>query len=250
MRLPNVHGMIRRRLLVNFRVDPVVMQKLLPSPFRPKLHSGYAIAGICLISLDNIRPQHVPECFGIKSENAAHRVAVEWDDIGGIRSGVYINRRDTGSVLNRFAGGRLFPGEHHRAMFRVEDDGMKVALQMASADGNTQIDIAGRSAEELPHSSIFRSIGQASTFFESGSLGYSPTRGGNHFDGLSLQTKFWTVAPFKVDHLLSSYFADRTRFPEGSIDFDCALVMRNIPHVWSSAAELHTLPTPCSQGSC
>jgi hypothetical protein len=43
MQLPKVHGLIRRRLLVNFRVDAEVMSRFLPPPFRPKLHCGHAI---------------------------------------------------------------------------------------------------------------------------------------------------------------------------------------------------------------
>jgi uncharacterized protein YqjF (DUF2071 family) len=61
MRFPKVHGVIRRRLLVNFRVDPGVIQQLLPSPFRPKLQDGHAIAGVCLIRLEDIRPPGVPQ---------------------------------------------------------------------------------------------------------------------------------------------------------------------------------------------
>jgi hypothetical protein len=49
MRIPVLKGTIRRRLLVNFGVDPAVIQRLLPTPFRPKLHRSHAIAGICLI---------------------------------------------------------------------------------------------------------------------------------------------------------------------------------------------------------
>ena len=58
MRLPTIEGIIRRRILVNFRVDPQVIQSVLPSRFRPKLHQGQAIAGICLIRLEHIRPWH------------------------------------------------------------------------------------------------------------------------------------------------------------------------------------------------
>lgn len=245
MRLPELCGVIRRRLLINFRVDPEVMERQLPAPFRPKLHGGYAVAGICLISLDEIRPRHIPQVFGLKSENAAHRVAVEWNDADGLHAGVYINRRDTGSVLNRLAGGRLFPGEHHRAEFRVADDGQRVSLQIAPTDRDAQIEVAGHAADNLPESSIFRSLGEASAFFESGSLGYSATRDGTSLDGLLLEAKSWAVAPFKVDRVQSSYFGDRARFPEGSIDFDCGLVMRNISHVWRSAPELRVAPTHC-----
>jgi hypothetical protein len=37
MRLPAITGLIRCRLLVNYRVDASVMGRLLPAPFRPKL---------------------------------------------------------------------------------------------------------------------------------------------------------------------------------------------------------------------
>jgi hypothetical protein len=76
VRVPRVHGIIRRRLLVNFRVDPVMIQRLLPPRFRPKLHDGHAVAGICLIRLEQIRPRRFPSIVGVSSENAAHRIAV------------------------------------------------------------------------------------------------------------------------------------------------------------------------------
>jgi hypothetical protein len=67
---------------VNFRVDPRVMQVQLPSRFRPKLHQSHAIAGICLIRLEAVRPRLVPQFLGVSSENAAHRIAVRWQAEG------------------------------------------------------------------------------------------------------------------------------------------------------------------------
>jgi uncharacterized protein DUF2071 len=110
MKLPSIRGVIRRRILVNFRVQPEVIQAQIPSRFRPKLHAGSAIAGICLIRLEAIRPRFVPSVLGVRNENAAHRIAVLWDDDTGVkREGVFIPGRDTGSVLNELAGGRVFP---------------------------------------------------------------------------------------------------------------------------------------------
>ena len=80
IRVPKVHGVIRRRLLVNFRIDADVARKQLPEPFRPKLHDGWAVGGICLIRLEGIRPKRFPRLLGISSENAAHRFAVTWGD--------------------------------------------------------------------------------------------------------------------------------------------------------------------------
>src|SRR6266567_9057650 len=85
MRLPTIQGIIRRRILANFRIDPDVMQRHMPSRFRPKLHNGFAVAGICLIRLEHIRPKLMPEIVGLNSENAAHRVAVLWDENGATR---------------------------------------------------------------------------------------------------------------------------------------------------------------------
>jgi uncharacterized protein YqjF (DUF2071 family) len=60
MRIPVIKGTIKRRLLVNFRADPAVVQRILPQPFRPKLHRGRSLVGICLIRLEQIRPAGLP----------------------------------------------------------------------------------------------------------------------------------------------------------------------------------------------
>src|SRR5213082_1452333 len=144
MRLPVIQGLIRRRLLINFRVDPQVMKRHLPSRFRPKLQDGYAVAGICLIRLEHIRPKMLPEAVGISSENAAHRVAVLWDDEQGVtHEGVFIPRRDTNSPVNYLLGGRLFPGEHHRAEFDVLNTDSELALSMRSLDGTVAVKVEG-----------------------------------------------------------------------------------------------------------
>ena len=104
MKIPNVRGLIDRRILVNFRVQPEILEKLLPFPFRPKLCHGMGMAGICLIRLKQMRPSFLPAFTGLNSENAAHRIAVEWDEEGETKEGVFIPRRDTSSRLNSFVG--------------------------------------------------------------------------------------------------------------------------------------------------
>lgn len=241
MRIPIIKGTIKRRLLVNFRADPKVVQRIIPAPFRPKLHSGLSIVGICLIRLEHIRPAKLPGALGISSENAAHRIAVEWMDSEGIqREGVFIPRRDTGSFLNRVAGGRVFPGEHHLAKFTVSDIKGHVNFAMESNDGSVSVRVVGDNADSLPASSCFGSLAEASSFFEGGSLGYSVTRDGDRLDGLLLRTLDWRIGALSITDIHSSFFADRQRFPEGSIEFDHALVMRDILHEWHKADDLHS----------
>jgi hypothetical protein len=240
MKVPVIEGVIRRRILVNYRVIPEVMTTILPPRFKPKLLYGWAVGGICLIRLEEIRPRGVLALLGRSSENAAHRIAVTWkDDMGQIQEGVYIPRRDTDSRLNRLLGGRLFPGEHHGAKFRVEDNGRKVDFEMMSDDKEVVVQVRGTTTDKLPGSSQFKDLASASSFFEAGSLGYSATRDGNRFDGIRLKTASWHIEPMKVEHHYSTFFSDQKRFPADSVVFDCALIMRNIPHEWHSEADIH-----------
>jgi hypothetical protein len=239
MKLPVIQGVIRRRILANFRVDAEVMQREMPTRFRPKVHNGYAVAGICLIRLEHVRPRSLPKIVGLTSENAAHRVAVVWEENGESREGVFISRRDSNSKINHLLGGRVFPGEHHRASFAVTESDTDLSLRMESGDAKVKVEIAGVVASEMPGSSIFLSLAEASAFFEGGSLGYSVTRDSRRFDGLKLETSGWRVEPLQVSRIYSSYFSDESKFPKGAIEFDHALIMRDIDHEWHSADDLY-----------
>ncbi len=240
MKLPVIQGTIRRRLLVNFRVAPEVIQKLLPDRMRPKLLAGQAVAGICLIRLEHVRPRHVPAAMGIASENAAHRVAVLWDDeTGQSHEGVYIWRRDTGSVLNHLAGGRIFPGEHHKAHFDATMNDGHVALEMRSDDGEVRIEVSAHVSSALGSSSRFGSLEEASQFFAHGSVGFSVTSDPHRLDGIRLATSQWKVEPLAIDRWFSSYFSDERRFPKGSLELDCGLFMRDIEHEWHEEEDLY-----------
>ena len=238
MRLPAISGIIDRRILANYRVDPTCMAKVLPPPFRPQVVDGFAIGGICLIRLKQVRPKFLPIPWGIGSENAAHRIAVEWESDGETLHGVYIPRRDTDSTLNSFAGGRVFPGIHHHAKFTTVENDDELSVTMASDDGAAQVHVSGTVASAIPDTSVFRSLKSASRFFELGSLGYSDTTTTGRFDGLELRCENWNVEALQVDAIGSSYFEDRSRFPSGSVAFDCALLMRNIVHEWHGRADL------------
>jgi len=234
-------------MLVNFRVDAAVMQKFLPAPFRPKLHRGHAVAGICLIRLEHMRPVAWPAFTGLSSENAAHRIAVEWEDASGRTcEGVYIARRDTASRLNHLAGGRIFPGEHHLARFQVADDGTKVDFAMRSLDGTVSIQVRGLDTDVLPESSCFGALTVSSHFFEGGSLGHSVTSNPCRLDALRLKTMAWRVRALAIEKVESSFFADTALFPAGSIEFDHALIMRDIPHEWHQAEGMEVRPRPCA----
>lgn len=248
MRIPIVRGIIDRRILVNFQVDPQVLAAVLPAPFRPKLVNGMGMAGVCLIRLKNIRPRFLPSFIGISSENAAHRIAVEWDQNAERREGVFIPRRDTSSRLNTLVGGKLFPGVHNHATFQVREQDDLYRIVLDSDDRQTHLLVEGHVSTDLPKNSIFDSLKVASDFFERGALGYSVTANPGEFDGLELRSRNWKVAPLAVEKVESSFFENRTMFPSKSVEFDCALLMRGIDHEWHGKETLHA--EGCTGHSC
>jgi hypothetical protein len=246
--MPRIRGVIERRLLVNYRVDPAALARtaLLPAPFRPHLVNGAAIAGICLIRLAEVRPPRFPPQLGFASENAAHRIAVEWDAEGETRTGVFVPYRDTSSRLNACLGGRAFAGLYRHARFQVDEGDGRYCVEMTSDDGSAHVRVAGRVVPELPRGSLFGSMEAASAFFQQGSLGYSPGWRPGEFEALELRCEAWCMEPLAVESVESSLFDNRQLFPTGAIEFDCALLMRNIAHEWHAG---ETLCPPCTNAT-
>ncbi len=235
----SVEAVIRRRLLVNFRVRPDVLAQTLPSPFEPRLVRGWGMAGICLIALGNVRPRGIPGVLGLRTENAAHRIAVEWDDQTGRRQGVYIPRRDTSSALVQALGGRFFPGVYRRATFSIEDQQGYLSVRVDSADSQADTLVCGHVSDRLAQSSVFASLEEASRFFEVGSLGFSPSTDPDRLDGLELITKCWQVQALQIDTVESGFFSNTGLFPAGSTEYDSALIMRGTPCRWQSQGALY-----------
>ncbi len=234
MKIPAIKGIIDRRILINFTVEPDIVARIIPAPFKPKIYEGKAIVGICLIRLKKIRPKALPGFISLSSENGAHRIAVEWNENGELKEGVFIPRRDTSSKINSFVGGRIFPGRHFHAEFNVKEEYGHYFVAFKSSDGTT-IAINAEKTRDFNPDSIFRTLENASSFFQMGAVGYSPS--GNKFEGLELKTNSWKVEPMSVSKVQSSFFEDESFFPKGSVQFDNALLMTQIEHEWHSVKQ-------------
>jgi hypothetical protein len=238
MKLPEIIGLIERRILINYKIDLKVLEQVLPEPFKPIAVNGYGVGGICLIRLKNIRPYFIPEIFGVSSENAAHRFAVCWNDSGARREGVYIPRRDSSLYLNSLVGGRIFPGIHHYSKFNVNEHGVNYNVSFECPGDSTSLSIDGVESSDFPSHSIFGSLAEVSEFFKNGSIGYSPRHNSGRYEGLELITNNWEVSNLSVSNVSSSFLDDKMRFPEGSVTFDNALLMKNISHSWKSLKDI------------
>jgi hypothetical protein len=245
----DVRGVIDRRILVNYRVRRDALAAVLPASFEPMTIDGWGVGGVCLIRLRDVRPRRFPAVVGVGSENAAHRIAVTWDDGAETKTGVYVPRRDTSSRLNAAFGGYLFGGGYGHARFDVGESGNEYDVSMESDDGETRVAVRGRVADSLPEDSVFDSLEAASEFFRRGSTGYAPVGSGTDtaadrdsgsgtdtrarsYRGVELVTDEWQVEPLAVESAASSYFESSERFPPDAVAFDDALLMRDIAHEW------------------
>lgn len=229
MKIPTIRGNIDRRILINYQVDKEVLENYLPKAFKPKLVKGKGIAGICLIRLKEIRPKGLPAIIGLGSENAAHRIAVEWMEKGELKEGVYIPRRDTSSKINSLVGGRVFPGVHYHAKFEVSESNGNYKVGFKSED-ETSISVDAYETDDWNEESVFDDLSCVSQFFEKGSIGYSPNE--HEYEGLELNALTWKVHNLKVRSVHSTFFENEDIFPKGSVQFDNALLMRDIEHEW------------------
>jgi hypothetical protein len=179
---------------------------------------------------------------GIRTENVAHRFAVEWEDDAGTQVGVFIPRRDTNSRITALSGDRIFPGAHRMARFEVEDAGPELRLGVKSRDRTLGLSVIAREAAELG-GELFSSTEAAIDFFRRGSIGYSPTGSSRILTGVRLQAQSWDALPVTVDEMKSTVFDDPTAFPRGSCVLDFGLLMRGITAHWVAHGVVHSRST-------
>lgn len=230
--LPVLEGVIARRLLVNFRVRPEVAQALVPEPMTVQLQNGFAVAGICLIHLEQLRPKGLPAAVGLSSENMAHRFAVTYPGAGGKRHGVFVRRRETDQRLVALLGGRMFPGVQRQASFRIDDTGDCIKMDIETEGGASDVTLTASPADAWTPTLLFATLAESSAFFERGDCGLSCGLHEEVLEGMQLRTQFWKAAPLQIESLHSAFFENAALFPPGSAEFDSALLMRGIPHEW------------------
>jgi hypothetical protein len=162
----------------------------------------------------------------------AHRVAIDFTRDECQRHGVFIPRRDTGDPLFALLGGRLFPGYARRSQFEVNETRDSLTMDVHTEGGRADLHVRVTWPAPWHESAVFDSCGEASDFFREAPCGFNWRRDGRGLEGMELETAMWHVQPVQVHDVDAQYFNDRRYFPPGSVEFDHALLMRNIPHRW------------------
>lgn len=202
---------IETRILLNFRVHPERIRAVLPPGYEPVLVNGAAVAGVCFIRQERIRPAGVPGFAGVSLAAAAHRVAVTKN---GERA-VLVLRRDASGLLPKIAS--RFTGATFTEGSTLEWRGLDAA--MSAADGTS----ASIAASDVPLlSTLFETVDAAADFFRAEHVSYEI--GGKRLDVCFPQG--WTVAPIEHAAIASSLLAALGAIP------DSAYVARDLDAVW------------------
>lgn len=234
MRMPKLATTIDRRLFVTYRLDPELLDGILPPGFEPEVINGKAVAGICLIRLAHMRPKWFTPDLGFTVENVAHRIAIRYtDEAGDHRSGVFIPERHTSSKLAAGVGSALLPGIYKGGKFEVQEDETSFDIEMRGKELAVEVK-AQVVAPTLWRSELFPSVDVASDFYRLAPIAISPAPSGPKFETLELATETWAVDPVRIDELRSTFY---DRMPQDRIELDHALVMRKIQATWGSARE-------------
>jgi hypothetical protein len=230
MKIPELSAVIERRLLISYSVDPPVLEGFLPPSLRLQLVNGKAVAGACFIRLGSLRPAFIKPNIGWTGENAAHRIAVEYEDENGVtQHGVYVPQRHANSWVPVLAGGRIFPGVQEKASFTVSETQERIQVGFASKETVFKADVTTGAAWK---SDLFPTVEEASAFYQNAPVAFSPDGKGKP-EGLKLSTDAWKVEPGHMVAMESSFYEG---LPAGSVEFDHVLVMRNVPITWSTVA--------------
>lgn len=204
------------------------MRSTIPASLELNVQKGYAIVGVCLIGLEQIRPKGFPAAIGLTSENMAHRVAVRYPADGAKQDGVFVWRRDTDQRLVSLLGGRLFPGVQGHATFDIAERENGVTFSAATSGGEADVSVDVEFRPDWRPTPAFGSFDEVSEFFRRGSCGFSCGADGT-LERMELRTLEWNLTPLEVHSWRAPFY--QSRWP---VELDGALIMRRVAHEWHS----------------
>lgn len=223
----SVTGVCERRVILNWRVDPKLVAKQLPHPFRPRLVNGKAIVGIDVLKLVDMRPTGFPSFAGFATANAVDRISVEWDEGGSTVHGLFVPNRYSPSAVNAIVSiARLFPTVFKHATFEFEERNGKYRISLVM--GGNRLDVEAKESNQLETKSVFKTVQDASDYHGDSKISYSPSHDSDIFDAVYLKTLDWNASPLKIQAVRYT-FIDRL-YPNA--EFDSALIMKNTRHEW------------------
>ena len=192
--------------------------------------------------LPGASPRILPGWLGLRSENAR---ASNRRRMGTGRRGlrkVFSFRAETRTLPSTNFLVVSVPWHFHKGSFDGDEAADQISLTIyPSRRPRKEARFKGRVGRALSETSLFDTVEQAASFFSLGATGYSATHKEVITTGWSCAALDWHVSRWTLRTHIPAAFRFEA-LSEGSVELDCALVMRNIEHEWHSRPDLYYDP--------
>jgi hypothetical protein len=163
-----------RRVIVNYALDPKLLEAKLPcSWMRPQLIRGAAIASFCVLDLERITVGAMPSALGIRNLNCAHRFGIVDARTG--ESAVYVESRNTNSSFGALLTKLGCPGRHGLVRARMLHEASAITVEVKMARTDYSFALRAHTAERF-ESKAFGDLDEFASFMSQGVRSYAPSR--------------------------------------------------------------------------
>ena len=208
--IPPVRADMRERFIVNLRVPPDAMARLLPTRLSPQIIDGWAIASFCILDLRNITVAPLPTVAGWWSLSCAER----WGTLDPSPA-VFVTERLTSSRLGSAVTRLGFSAPHDVVDIALAKDRWTARL-LAQRDGIPLLDARLRRGGE-GSGSVFDGVASFSRFVAEGVRSYGTSRYPGRLTVLDLHKTENRYEPLAIERVTGG-FVDRWAAVGGEID--------------------------------
>ena len=235
-------AVFRNCFMINFAVEPDVMQRLLPTPLQPDLYANKAFVDVAVVDMEQMRPAFLPRGFGINYNQVVYRTAVRCNG----ERGVYFLRSDADNGLISKAGNWMtfFQFHHSRMQWQRQEGCFQFDLMAQPgqhADIHARFDISSPS-RQMPENSCFPSLAEAQAFLVELYSAYSPDARG--ISRVRIQRTPWDIQVVQDTRGIYEFMQGSEMFPEGTATLDSVFYVRDLSYLWSPTERLSSSHTP------
>ena len=218
--------------IVNFAMEPDVLNRHLPEPIEADTHHGNAYISIIIANMDRMRPAFLPRMFGVTYNQIVYRAVVRVGD----ERGVYFLRSDADHPLMSLAGNWLtfFRFNHTPMTFEGEADRYHLHLE-AKPNHHANIHAEYRLLPEtdgMPDSSAFTSRAEAKVALVELFQAFAYDVRTGRLDRVRIKRDEWELVLVDDTKAQYDFMNGSAIFPASSTWLDSIFCVENLNYYW------------------
>ncbi len=215
--------------LVNFGMEPSLLQSLLPHPIQPDVYNGEAFLSVVVSELKDMRPTIIPKGLGFNFNQIVYRAIVACNN----ERGVHFLRSDANNRFMCLTGNlfSFFNFNYAGINYSLEDSqhSISVSTNDKEADIIANYDLS-KATKEMPKYSVFSSLDEAKSYFVELYVAFSAMR--NFSTAVRIQRTNWDLSVVHDKNAVYSFMDGSKMFPKGSTRLDSVFYVKNLFYHW------------------